>query len=1059
MHLKVTYFKKTKPLNKTSAFTVYDAAAGSGKTYTIVKNYLLKILSSPNKNRYKQILAVTFTNKAVSEMKQRILNSLDGFSKKAIPKTHQNMFVEIAKELAISEDMLRSRSQKTLHYLLHNYTSFSVQTIDKFTQSVIRTFANDLGLASNFEIELDQKKLLEIAVDELINKVGNDNQITKTIIDFTKSKINDDATWNIKQSLLEIAYIIFNEDDIKHIKKLSTHSFEDFEHLEKDLKKRFQSNKNLVVSKSSELLSIFNEKNVSSDFIRNYLPKHFTNLVLKGTEDYSKAKWKQDIENTPLYAKSKSENTKQTIDNLRAEIVNVFNETKNYVLQNQFLERILKNSTQMSLLKSLNDGLEKLKKEKQLLLISDFNKLIFETIKDQPTPFIYERLGERYKDFFIDEFQDTSVMQWQNLLPLCDNAVSSINDQTNETGTVTIVGDAKQAIYRWRGGKAEQFMHLSNDSSPFSNPEKKTIQLDTNYRSYSNIIDFNNSFFSFLANFFSFDDYKDLFLKGNNQKTNSQKGGFVQFDFIEAKNSEEKDELYPQKVFENIQKIINQGFLYKDICILVRKNKEGVLIADYLNQYEIPIISQEVLLIKNAHEIILLINFAVYSLAQTDKKKKLEFLKALANQLKIDNLNLFLQTYISLDSHQIFEKLAKKDIRLSFDYFNSQSLYEAFEKLIISFKLDQRPNANLQFFMDFVFEYVQKQNAGINEFLAHWELKKHTLSIVIPHGKNAVQIMSIHKSKGLEFPVVIYPYADTEIYKPQPKHVWSSIQELTPIFKEAYVNYNEKVFSQYNTKTLEQVTHIKQLQELDNFNILYVALTRAKEQLYIISNDPNNGKKPDDSFQIFFKSFLANTTKFTNVENSYQFGETSKKTASNKNQNNTASLNLFICTPKKRQQVTPALNISLLSIDQQESLQIGILTHELMAKIYDRNDFDKVINHFKQRKYIPKAHSHIIEKNIVSILAHPLLKTIFNKKNQIFNERDFTINNEILRPDRVEIIDQTTVIIIDYKTGIEHKEHELQINQYASIFKVLGFKNIKKMLIYTGKTVKINKII
>ena len=1044
-------------MNQTTAFTVYDAAAGSGKTYTIVKNYLLKILSSANKNRYKQILAVTFTNKAVSEMKERILDSLNGFSKNDVTKKHLSMFTEIAKELAISEDTLQLRSKKTLHFLLHNYTSFSVQTIDKFTQSIIRTFSYDLGLATNFEIELDQKKLLEIAVDNLINKVGVDKQITKIIIDFTKTKINDDATWNIKQSLLEIANVIFNENDIEHIKKLSTHGFEDFEQFEKDLKKRIQSNKKTTISKSTELLSIFEKNNVTSDFIRDYLPKHFNNLIQKGTEDF-KAKWKQDIENTPLYTKSKNEFTKQTIDNLRPEIVTIFNETKNCVLQNQFLERILKNSTQMSLLKSLNDELDKLKKEKQLLLISDFNKLIFETIKDQPTPFIYERLGERYKDFFIDEFQDTSIMQWQNLLPLCDNAVSSINEQTNETGTVTIVGDAKQAIYRWRGGKAEQFMLLSNGTSPFSNPEKETILLDTNYRSYSNIIDFNNSFFTFLANFFSFDDYKTLFLKGNNQKTNSQKGGFVQFDFINAQNTEEKNELYPQKVLENIQHIISQGYLYKDICILVRKNKEGVLIAAHLNQHNIPIISQEVLLIKNANEITLLINFASYSLSQTDKKKKLEFLKALGNQLQIENLNLFLQTYIPLESSQISKKLAQNDIQLNFDCFKHQSLYEAFEMLIISFKLNKQPNSNIQFFMDFVFEYVQKQNTGINEFLAHWELKKDNLSIIIPQGKNAIQIMSIHKSKGLEFPVVIYPYADTEVYKPQPKHVWSSIEEFTPIFKDAYVNYNEKVFSQYSSKTLSQVTNIKQLQELDNFNILYVALTRAKQHLYIISNIPSNGKIPEDSFQYFFKNYLSNTEKFKKTENSYQMGIPTKAPQPNKITNNNSALNSFICTPKKKQQVLPVLKISTLTNDQQESLKIGIFTHELMAKIYDRNDLDKVISLVKHKENIHEDDYIILKNNLTSILTHPLLKDIFNKKNQIFNERDFILNNEILRPDRIEIIDNTTVVIIDYKTGKEHKEHELQINQYASIFKGLGFKNIKKMLIYIGKTVKINKI-
>ncbi|WP_010179043.1 UvrD-helicase domain-containing protein [Aquimarina agarilytica] len=1045
-------------MKNTTAFTVYDAAAGSGKTYTIVKNYLLKILANPNKNRYKQILAVTFTNKAVSEMKHRILESLDGFSKKDTPESNKSMFSEIAKELAISEDALRKKSKKTLHYLLHNYTSFSVQTIDKFTQSVIRTFAYDLGLDSNFEIELDQKKLLEVAIDDLIDKVGDNKQITKTILDFTKAKINDDAAWNIKRSLLEIAQIIFNEDDILHIKNLSSHPFEDFKTLDNNLKNKFKSNKEQITTLSKNLLDTFEKNGVISEFTSGYIPKHFTNLIKKGTEEFSKAKWKQDIEHTSLCAKSKSDFIKETLESLRPKIISVFNETKRLVFENQFLERILKNITQMSLLKSVNDGLEKLKKEKQLLLISDFNKLIFETIKDQPTPFIYERLGERYKDFFIDEFQDTSIMQWQNLFPLCDNAVSSINEQTNETGSVTIVGDAKQAIYRWRGGKAEQFMDLSNLDSPFSNPTKNTIQLDTNYRSYSNIIDFNNSFFSYLSQFFSFEGYKELFIKGNNQKANSRQGGFVQFDFIEALNTDEKNELYPNKVLENIQKITSQGFSLKDICILVRKNKEGVVIADYLNQHKIPVISQEVLLVKNANEVILLINLAYFSLHQNDKKKKLEFLKALAMQLEINEVNSFLQTYIPLNPDQISKRLLKHNINVDFDSFDHQSLFEAFELLLINFKLDQKPNSNLQFFMDFVFEYSQKQNSGINEFLSTWETKKDKLSIIIPQEKDAIQIMSIHKSKGLEFPVVIYPFADTEIYKPQPNHVWSAINTLSGTFQEAYINYNEKVFTQYSLKTKTQATHIKQLQELDNFNILYVALTRAKEQLYIISNHKKNGRNPENSFQSFFKNYLSNTEKFESIsDNSYHFGNSSKQSLpSKKSQNISSTLTSFICTNKNKRQVTP-ITTSTLTSDQQESLNIGLLTHELMSKIYDRNDAKKKLEQFKKRKDISIQEYNIIENNVTSILTHPTLDSIFNKKNQIFNERDFILKNEILRPDRVEISEDNTVVIIDYKTGVEQKEHLLQVTKYASIFEELGFKIIKKMLIYTGNTIKINK--
>jgi len=451
-------------LKTTAAFTVYDAAAGAGKTYTLVKNYLIKVLASSNKSRYKQILAVTFTNKAVAEMKSRILESLYGFSLAQVPSRQKFMFNEIKEALDVEEKELQEDSKAILHYLLHNYTAFSVQTIDKFTQSVIRTFAHDLGLSTNFEIELDQKKLLEKSVDNLLNQVGVKKELSNVVVDFAKSNIDNDKAWNIKKSLLETAAILFSEEDIYPIQKMSLHTFQDFEKLNKELKERKEKNLQQIKKVSEEILAVFEEKGIQNEFKGNYILKYFKKLIKDG-EDTFDSKWKNEIETTAFYTAKTGDAIKQIIDDLRPRIVSVFLDTKKMVLEIQFLDRILKNVTQMSLLKTINDQLQGLKNESQLLLISDFNKLIFETIKDQPTPFIYERLGERYKDFFIDEFQDTSVMQWQNLLPLCDNAVSSLLENEDETGTVTLVGDAKQAIYRWRGGKAEQ---------SFFEPRKKT---------------------------------------------------------------------------------------------------------------------------------------------------------------------------------------------------------------------------------------------------------------------------------------------------------------------------------------------------------------------------------------------------------------------------------------------------------------------------------------------------------------------------------------------------------------------------------------------------------
>jgi len=260
--------------NINAAFTIYNASAGSGKTYTLVKNYLLKILSSADKGRYKQILAVTFTNKAVAEMKERILNSLHGFSQPEISDQHKSMFNEIKTGLAISNCELQEKSKNVLHFLLHNYTAFNVQTIDKFTQSVIRTFAFDLNLSTNFEVELDSNRVIEQSVDELLNLVGQDQNITHVVLDFMKSNINEDNTWNIKNSLIEVSKIILNENDIPHLRLLESKTLKDFEGLKNQLQQRIKNNKALLIKKATDILTSLQNKILMRFDLR--LKKYFT---------------------------------------------------------------------------------------------------------------------------------------------------------------------------------------------------------------------------------------------------------------------------------------------------------------------------------------------------------------------------------------------------------------------------------------------------------------------------------------------------------------------------------------------------------------------------------------------------------------------------------------------------------------------------------------------------------------------------------------------------------------------------------------------------------------
>ncbi len=1042
-------------MNSSTAFTIYNASAGSGKTYTLVKNYLLKILSSPNPGRYKQILAVTFTNKAVAEMKERILESLHGFSMLEIHSNHKNMFDEVRTILKFTDKELQKKSKTVLHYLLHNYTAFNVQTIDKFTQSVIRTFAFDLNLSTNFEVELDSSSVLEKSVDELLNKVGQDPTITRIVLDFMKSNIEEDSAWNIKNSLIDISKIILNEEDIPHLKGLEEKTIQDFEKLKKELQNKIKQNKKLIIQESKDLLLDFETQGVLNDFSRNTIPNHFKKLLKEGTTVFSNTtKWQNNIEETAFYTTKCNASLKQIIDDLRSKIEKVFYKTKALVIENEYVLRILKNITQMSLLQTVYTISEKLKKENNILLISDFNQLIFETIKDQPTPFIYERLGEKFKDFFVDEFQDTSVMQWQNLIPLADNAVSSLIENTEETGTVTLVGDAKQAIYRWRGGKAEQFIDLYQAGNPFSNPQKTVENLETNYRSYSNIISFNNSFFTYLSNQFSSPIYEQLYLDGNRQNINSKEGGYVQLDFINAKNASEKEEQYSQKTLEVINQILENGFRYKDISILVRRNREGVVLANYLNEHKIPVISSESLLLKNSNTVELLISYA-YTITNTDDlTHKLNFLKALVIHLEVEDKHKFLKENITKSISEIEKGLTQYNIKALFSTFDTSSIYEAFEHCITIFGLQNKADAYLQFFMDFVFEYSQKRNLGITDFLEYWETKKDKTSIVVPEGKNAVQIMSIHKSKGLEFTIVIYPFADTEIYKNRPSSIWLPIDEFSDQFSESYVAYNKSVFEAYSVTTQEAQNEIKELQELDNFNVLYVALTRAKEQLYIISNENKAAKSiPDGSFQSYFLNFLSKDTFEKQAENTYSYGDTKRISQEKIEVKQNSTLTSFISSNKLNHGIREIVPKMDFNIQRQEAIEKGELIHEIFSKIKDKSDIDKVLANYK--RLLTQIELEELHINIQKIVKNEFFKTIFNNSNRIYNEREFLFDKKTLRPDRVEIDQNNVVYIIDYKTGEKKEEYLQQIENYASIFKKLRYLNVRKYIIYIQKSIEI----
>ena len=1048
-------------MQKTVPFQVYNASAGSGKTFTLVKEYLKILLATDSLFRFQNILAITFTNKAAAEMKARVLKNLKAFSE---GKTNE-LFEKISEEIAVSDSVLQQRSKRILQSILQNYSAFNITTIDAFTHRIIRNFSFDLGLSLNFDVEMDSSLLLEEAVDLLISKIGFDKNLTNVLIDYSLDKTDDDKSWDISRDLREFAKILLNENDAKHLKKLENKTVKDFTNLKKELQKKNR----IIESQFAEIgkngLEIISSINIEhNDFYRSMLPNHFKNLA----HDFNKAKFfdqnklRERIEENTFYSKSKPADIKTAIEEILPPLLELYAQSEALYQQYTLNNLILKSLIPLAVLKHINESLNELKEQNNIRLNAEFNQIISSKIKDEPAPFIYERLGEKFRYYFIDEMQDTSELQWQNLIPLIENSLISETEK-GERGNLLLVGDAKQAIYRWRGGKAEQFIDLTNNENPFS-IEKDLKNLKTNFRSFSRIIDFNNRFFTHISEFLDNDVYKELYRKGNQQEKTVKEGGFVQISFVEKdKTDEEKDLNFPKKVLEIIQNL-DTNFSLRDVCVLVRKKKEGAAIANYLSEKKIPIISSDTLLLKNNSTVNFIINLLMYLHNNDDKESLVNALYFLSK--KTDNQEHkhdFIEKFVNKSSKNVFKELRNYNFFFNQDEYVSLPFYDGIEYLMRSFNLVEQPNAFTFSFLDLVLEYQQKKDAGLGGFLEYWEKKKENLCITTPKDQNAVQIMTIHKSKGLEFPVVIYSY-DLDIYREVKPKIWldNLNKENFNGFDTALVDYSKKL--NYIGQFGEELYNERKSEiQLDNLNLLYVALTRPIEQLYIVAEEK---KKTNDLlnarfYSDFFVDFLKADNQWEENKNVYSYGEPKRIIIDSKQNLEEKSIcqAKFISTTWKNHNISIVANASKLwDTEKERAIAYGNLMHEILSKIISKEDVEKVVNTYVFEGIITTDESKTIKTKIYEVVEHPTLEKHFNASLLVFNERELITNQKVRQiPDRI-VIDGNKVVIIDYKTGKQEKKHEQQISDYGFTLSEIGYNVAEKLLVYIDSKVTIRKI-
>jgi ATP-dependent exoDNAse (exonuclease V) beta subunit len=1036
------------------AFSLYDASAGSGKTYALTREYLRIILTAPRDDAYRNILALTFTNKAVHEMKTRIVDTLSAFAGDAPSGKALGMMQEIATATGMTLSGINAKARRIIRHLTHNYAAFDILTIDKFTHRVIRAFAHDLNLPVTFEVSLDTENLLAEAVDGLIAKAGEDEILTTLLVDFTMEKTDDDKSWDVSREIMETGRLILNENNRNELIHFSDKEIPQFMEIREKLREAARCLDEDCVRTAAEAIAKIEAHGIDpKSFSRGDFPNHLGYISrneLKKT--HKKYRDPEDIR------VNKGAPDRDLIDGLVPELLEMLAGVYRNHEKRDFYLAFLKNLTPLSLLNTVGRELKKIQQEQNVLSIAEFNKLIHDQIQGQPAPFIYERIGERYRHFFIDEFQDTSEMQWLNLIPLIDNATSA-EDMSGERGSLMIVGDPKQSIYRWRGGKVEQFITLGKAYNPFNNKDKAIVSLDTNYRSYSEVIRFNNAFFKFLAEEFADPDYRALYAGRSHQKHTEKVGGYVEVSFIESESEDaDKREAYARAILEKIQEAQKNGFGLRDIAILTRKRDQGVAVAQYLTQHGVPIISSETLLVANATEVRFMTNLMRYVRNAADLESKAGFLQYLAVNGTTDMpVHDFIHTGVYKTNECEFQSwLSDFGYDAVFSAIRRKSLYDAATVLIAAFVKPQNRNAYLQFFLDIVLEREAKGQAGIADFIDFWDANAEKFSIPSPEGENAVRIMTIHKSKGLEFPVVIFPFAEEHFASKPKDKLWLDadpdvfgLPRILVDNSKAVEDFGEAAASVYQQKKQEEL--------LDIVNVLYVALTRAEEQLYVISamNRNQNGDLPQN-LSSFFIGYLENCGLFDEAKMTYSLGDATRLSPSAAIVAEPIAIEPIARTLKP-EAIKIAQRESLMwGTAQQEAIEYGNVVHEILSGIKVLADVDTAITVALESGLIAGLQEREVRDGLLRVIGHRELAGFFDASATILNEQAI-IQSEgaTLKPDRIVIKPGNEAWILDYKTGAHNQKYTAQLQGYQDALEKMGYRVTKKALVYIGENINV----